>query len=792
MYFNKVDHPRNFSFVQTHRNPYAIGKRSFEFRTKDLGSDVHRIEVRSRIWKGNDSQAELDEKTFRSGRKRGETASRTRVLIDGNAEIILKEDDTEVFRSAAGRSFGVCGTKWLFRLEHYPQMRFYGMGEKSGRLEKSGTRTLFWNTDVAADFPVHEVTQASVDPMYVSLPYLLLRVPAGYVGILVDNPFPVFMNTGATEAIAPELHAEPEASDFFIGSSDGMPVLYLIYGQTADEVTCKLQRLCGTTPLPPLWALGHHQSRWGYGSAEDLERVVDEFEENLIPNDGLWLDIDYMDGYRVFTTSAERFPEPSAATAKLAERGYRVVAILDPGVKVDEAYEVYRDGMLKEIFCKNSENRPYIGFVWPGATVFPDFSLAEARAWWAERVADLTATGFAGFWLDMNDPSTGSSTLDEMRFARGKKAHESYHNQYALGMQQATRAGLLTVAPDRRPFLLSRSGYLSTSRLSAIWTGDNVSNYANMTVSIPMCLNLSLSGIPFNGADVPGFDGDADAALAAAWYKTAFLAPFLRNHSTASSRAQEPWAFGKKSAKVIGHYISLRYKLLPYLYNLFADQEESGRPIWRPMFYEFEDSPEFDETDDQFMVGPSIMQAPIVSEHRNSRKVVLPEERWWSPWDRRWLRGGREITAVESARSTPLYVREGSIIPMQIGVRETNRNDLANIELHLFVSEKYDGICTYLYRFDDGETTAYLSGGRTEILFTVSRDRKNVIVDAKVMKKGAGAATVRFFVYGYFGAIILKRTEKDDELEALRLTTASWTFAGTKVNPHATEPVQLG
>ncbi|HUX20287.1 MAG TPA: TIM-barrel domain-containing protein [Spirochaetia bacterium] len=792
MYYDKIDHPANFSFIQTRRNPFSLGRRTFDFKAKDLGSDVHRVEIRGRTWKSSYSQAHLDDKAFHAGGKKSETASQTRVIIDGSAEIILQEGDREIFRTVRERSFGVCGTKWVLRFERTPEMRFYGMGEKSGGLEKSGVRTVFWNTDVAGDFPLPVVAQATPDPMYVSIPYLLVRRPDCCIGVLIDNPFPVFMNTGASEALDQSAAPDTVGEDLFIGATDGTPVIYLIYGKSVDEVTCKLQRLCGTTPLPPLWALGHHQSRWGYGSFADLTALADSFDANSIPNDGLWLDIDYMDGFRIFTVNPDALPDPAKSTSELAERGYRVVAILDPGVKLDDKFELYKDGLLKEVFCKNSEGRPYVGFVWPGATVFPDFSLSEVRAWWAERVASFVELGFAGFWLDMNDPSTGSSKPNEMLFGRGKNPHESYHNQYALGMQEATHAGLVAARPESRTFLMSRSGFISSSRFSALWTGDNVSNYENLAVSIPMLLNMSLSGTPFIGADVPGFGGDADAALATTWYKTAFLSPLLRNHSTSVSRRQEPWAFGARVTKIIGHYISLRYRLLPYLYNLFIDQEELGRPIWRPIFYEFGEDPGFDDIDDEFMVGPAILQAPIIGPHRNSRKVLLPEARWWSPWDRRWLRGGREITAVESAKSTPMFIREGSIIPMQPGARETNRNRLDEVEIHLFVSENYEGICSYLYRWDDGESLAYREGARSSILFTVSRDRKNLIVDAKVLEKGAGGCRVKFFVYGYFGAIILKRTEKDDELEALTLTSAPWVFAGTKVSPHATEVIALG
>lgn len=842
MHYGKIDHPSNYSFVASNRNPYAIGERVFDFRVTDLGDDVHRLEVRNRAWKGHDDLAPLNDAVFHGAEASRATASipvrsvpagsarvpekraakgrtssprpvseRSSLRIDGAAELLLEAGGKLVLRSLSGQSFGVLGQKWLFQFQHRQEMRFYGMGEKSGPLERSGRRTLFWNTDLFADFTMHEIEQGDPDPLYVSIPYLLIRQPGSYVGILLDTPFPAFMASGAPApalmgAPVPNASAasqggsadgivggvEATGSELYLGAQDGPPTLYFLYGESAAEVTAKLQRLCGTTPLPPLWSLGHHQSRWGFRSFAELEEIGQGFRRNGIPNDGLWLDIDYMEGYRVFTIGRKGFAEPESHLAALKEAGQRVVAILDPGVKHERGYEVYEDASAKGLLCKNSEGRDYIGFAWPGQVAFPDFSLPETRSWWSSRVQDLAAKGFAGFWLDMNDPSTGTAPLDEMRFGRGKEPHESFHNEYALGMQIASRDGLAASAPDLRPFLLSRSASPGSSRYAAVWMGDNLSTFRHLAQSIPMALNLSLSGIPFVGADVPGFGGDADAAIAASWYKAAFLFPFLRNHSSISSRRQEPWSFGPRVTKVLAHYISLRYKLLPYLYNLFVDQEEAGTTILRPLFYEFEEDSSLATVEDQFMVGPSIMQAPIIREQRNSRKVRLPDARWWSAWDRRWLKGGREVTAVESARSTPIYFREGSIVPMQTGLRTTNENNLSEIELHLFVSERYDGISSYTYRFDDGETNGYREGRRSAVVFTVTRDRHNVIIDAKCIERGYGPLVVRFFVYGYFGSIILKRSEKDDELEALTLTSVPWYLAGTKVVPHASEPVTIG
>lgn len=787
MYFNKIDHPANFTFVATKKNPFSVEKRAFDFRLRDLGSDVHRIEVRSRGWKGTGSIAELDEARF------AEAKSTTRLLLEGSAELVLSRAKTPLFRAVRDEAFGVCGKRWIFQFELDSSMRFYGMGEKNNGFEKSGVRTLFWNTDVMGDFSLREAREGVTDPMYLSIPYLLIKLSeGGWLGVLINNPYPVFMSVGAADPMGQARDPEEERLPLSFGASNGMPVFYLIFGATADAVTCKLQLLCGTTSLPPLWALGHHQSRWGYRSAEDLLELDRSFREHGIPNDGLWLDIDYMNGYRIFTLSKEGFPDPEGAFTDLASRGRSVVAILDPGVKLDKKYSVYREGIARGLFCLTSEGREYVGLVWPGRTVFPDFSLSEARLWWADHVKELASRGIAGFWLDMNDPSTGPVTLEEMRFGHGKEEHESYHNQYALGMQIASREGLLAARPDERPFLLSRSAFISTSRFAAVWTGDNFSNQHHLAGSIPLSINLSLSGVPFNGCDVPGFDGDADAPLAIAWYKACFLFPFLRNHSSKFSRNQEPWAFDRRTTRVIAHYIGLRYKLLPYLYNLFVEQEEVGRPPLRPLFYEFPDGSEFDRLDDQFMVGPSLMQAPVLHSNANARKLRLPLGRWYGVWDRRWIAGGREVNAVQSSRTTPIYLREGAVLPMQRGTPTTNDTHLSEIELHLFVSDRFEGVTTYTYSFDDGHSFAYRSGARSAVQFSVTRDRRSVIVDARMAESGYGPLSVRFFVYDFFGSVILRTGETDDDIRVLSLKPEPWHFAGTRVVPLATEEVVVG
>ncbi|WP_455383565.1 glycoside hydrolase family 31 protein, partial [Salinispira pacifica] len=635
MLLHKIESPENFSFGTERKSPLTP-------RVTPLGEDVFRLDIAGRPWRSTYSHAVIDEKSFGGpprNRARGSTPDRAQLRLTPQGGVELHFDGAPRLRSFDGQELGLLGKKWIMVFDYADDMRFYGLGEKYGALEKTGVRTRFWNTDVFSDFPKAAVYQTRVDPLYVSVPYLLVVRDGFAAGILLNNPFAAYMDIAGVEGVAQEAQNRRRRR-FTIGAPDGRPQLYFIVGESAAEVTRKLHRLCGTTPLPPLWALGHHQCRWGYESDRDLRELAEQFRRHRIPNDGLWLDIDYMEGYRVFSFDRTLFPAPAAQIESIEQEDGHVVPILDPGVKADPDYPVYSEGVAAGHFCMTGEGRPYVGYVWPGRTVFPDFSLPETRRWWADHVREFAGQGISGVWIDMNDPSTGSADYEEMRFGRGRLPHAAYHNQYALGMQMATREGLLAASPGERPFVISRSGFISTGRYSAIWTGDNASNYANLAQSLQVCLNLSLSGVSFVGADVGGFGLDCTPELLVDWYKAAFLFPFFRNHSQKGTRRQEPWAMGALARSVISHYIRLRYKLLPYLYSLFADQATAGNPILRPLFLEFPSGQRNDlsRIQDQFMVGTALMQAPFVTEGAETRQVVLPSGSWYDPAAGGWVR----------------------------------------------------------------------------------------------------------------------------------------------------------
>lgn len=788
MYFNKSHQPDNFIFAD-HRHQtkkaWVIGGSKFRPRLDHLGEDVYRMSVKAKRWPTQHSQAELSSQF--------DSTSHGSVSLSAKSLCIKDCDGKALLTSRPGRVFGVSGRAWLMQFAYDKDMRFYGMGEKSIGFELSNKHTKFWNTDVWADFDGNVFVNGSPDPMYLSVPYMVIKRGNRYVGVLINNPFAVFMSTNPRVRIAEQAQAAGGENDsrLFIGAPDGKPDVYFIVGPTLAELTRKMQRLVGVTPLPPLWSLGHNQCRWGYESHKDLGRLDRHFRKHRIPNDGLWLDIDYMRGYRVFTWDNKHWPKPKKQVEDIQSRGQRVVPILDPGVKLDPANHAYQSGRKLDIFCKNPAGTDFVGFVWPGTTVFPDFSLAEARAWWAGHVKDtLGPCGITGVWVDMNDPATGLSENSEMLFGRGKHAHDTYHNQYALGMVRATHEGLLGANPDTRPFILTRSGFISTSRYAAAWTGDNFSNAHHLKQAIPMTLNLALSGIPFNGPDVPGFGGDPTRQLAVAWYKAGFLFPFFRNHSNKMQVEQEPWAFGERTMRVLRRYIRLRYKLLPYLYNLFIDQEQSGEAIARPLFYDFDDtkSQPLDRVDDQFMLGPAIMQAPVLEPGANSRAVVLPKADWFDAMRGNWIKGGRRVRVKTVTAQTPLYVRGGSVIPMRVGDPTDNRTDLREIELHLFVSTGFKGEVRYTYHADDGATFGYRRGERTSVEFVICRGRNGLVVKAEDSVFGYGPLRVRFVTYSKEKSLTLVEGKSS---RTVALSEGSWSFTGNKLRVCKSRPVTL-
>ncbi|HMO50325.1 MAG TPA: glycoside hydrolase family 31 protein [Kiritimatiellia bacterium] len=744
---------------------------------------IFRLTASSPFWKKSASQAGLRPPPM----SRKPSAAPYRLTLSEPFGLTVSGPGREpLLTTPKGMTFGICGKRSVFVLEQTPDMQFYGMGEKMRGLELSGIQTKFWNTDIFADFHWNEIAHDRPDPMYASMPYIIVKRGNTYLGLLLDNPHAAFASTGATIKIGGgQMNLGGSEKKFItFGAENGMPDLYIIVGPSLAELTRKMQKLVGVTPLPPAWALGYHQCRWGYKSEVCLNELDENFTKHGIPCDGLWVDIDYMDSFKVFTFNKDYFPSIDRTLKRLAAKGRKVVPIIDPGVKKEKKYPVYDSGKKADVFCKNPQGDDFVGLVWPGETVFPDFSLPETRRWWAKWVRDFAAHGFHGCWIDMNDPSTGSVLNEDMLFNRGKQPHDAYHNQYASGMAEATRAGFAAAHPGERPFVISRSGYLGIGKNAALWTGDNMSSYHYLRNCIAVSLNLALSGVPFNGPDIGGFAGDATPQLIQDWVKTCFLFPFCRNHSMIGTRHQEPWAFDDQTLRVMKHYIQLRYALRPYLYNLFIRQEEEGEAILRPLFHDFEDTEALPlgRIDDAFLAGPDILQAPILSEHERTREVILPGPgRWFSTMEDQWLEGGQKRSVTPGALQTPLYFRENAIVPMTPKLPETNGFDGRAVAFHVFLKNDSTGTAATTYAFDDGITEKYRDGKRSRLAITASVKNGVLHMDTQYTQKGYGACRPTFVLHDRFSTVIINGREA--ALEATKsflagTDLATWTANG--------------
>jgi alpha-glucosidase len=442
-------------------------------------------------------------------------------------------------------------------------------------------------------------------------------------------------------------------------------------------VLAQYTELTGRISLPPLWALGNQQSKWGYMDAHQVRAIARGFRERDIPCDVIHLDIDHMDGYRVFTFDETRFPDPARFVAELEEDGFKIVCITDPGVKVDEDYGVYTSGRDRDLYCKTKRGSEYRNVVWPGLCAFPDFTNPEAREWWGDQQAPLVEAGVAGVWCDMDEPALfvpeQSTMPDDVVHPGGSEAryHKDVHNLYGSLMARAAREGLQRLRPDRRPFVITRAGYAGLQREALQWTGDNSSWWEHLWMSMPQLQNLGLSGVSFCGVDIGGFFGDCNGELLARWTEFGIFQPFCRNHSQKGTVPQEPWAFGEPWESICREMLQLRMRLLPYLYGLFDEAARTGAPILRPLLFEYPDDPVTYTADDEFLCGDALLVAPITRPGIEHRHVYLPEGTWFQWWTGERIDGPAHVLAHAPLGRPAVYARANAAIPMWPVIQHT-------------------------------------------------------------------------------------------------------------------------
>jgi len=586
----------------------------------------------------------------------------------------------------------------------------YGGGEVTGPLLRNGQSIKLWNTDSGA---------YSVDNgkrLYQSHPWVMGVRPDGTsFGILFDTPYKAKLTTTDER-----INFETEGELFAI---------FVIDRESPQAVIKGLAELIGTMPMVPRWALGYQQCRFSYTPASRVIEVADTFRIKRIPCDVIWMDIDYMDGYRIFTFNPQTFPDPAALNRDLHIRGFHSAWMIDPGAKVDSTYFVYKSGTANDVWVKTAQGKEFHGDAWPGACAFPDFTQPKTVRWWADLYKDFLDKGVDGVWNDVNEPQisntpTGTMPEDNKHLGGDKipaGPHLKYHNVYGYLMVKASREGIMKARPQNRPFILTRSNFLGGQRFAATWTGDNASWESHMTMSVPMILTLGLSGQPFSGADVGGFLFNPDADLFGRWMVLGAFYPFSRGHACAGTINKEPWAFGQKVEDVSRMALERRYVLLPYYYTLLHEASETGMPIMRPVFFADPKDTLLRAEEQAFLIGENLLVVPEWAQN-----PALPKGIW------------RNLSLIpgddKDSYQAKLKIRGGAIIPTGKIIQNTNEKSLDPLTLLVCLDEKGEAHGT-LY-WDEGDNWSFKDGNYSFQHFTAIRTADNKVQVKITQKKG--------------------------------------------------------
>ena len=560
----------------------------------------------------------------------------------------------------------------------------YGTGETTGSLVRNGKKITLWNTD---NF---KYSLAEGKRLYQSHPWVLgVNSDGTAFGVIADNTW----------------KQQIDLSDSIRFISDGPAFrVVVIKRNSPQEVIKELTNLIGRMDMPPLWSLGYQQCRFSYVPDTRIKNVADTFRLKNIPCDVIWMDIDYMERFKVFTFDPLKIPDPKGVNDYLHKKGFHSIWMIDPGVKVEKDYFVYESGTSGNHWVQNHDGKEYHGKVWPGQCAFPDFTIPETKIWWSGLYKNFMATGIDGVWNDMNEPSVfdgPDGTMPENNWHRGggdlpAGSHLRYHNVYGMLMVKASREGILNANPAKRPFILSRSAFLGSNRYAATWTGDNCGTVDNMKLSIPMTLNLGLSGQAFSGPDMGGFTGITTPDLFGQWVAMGAFFPFMRGHASNDVNNKEPWAFGQEIENVSRTALNRRYRLLPYFYTLFHEASKTGMPVMRPVFFDDPKDTTLRKEDQVFLVGNDVLVIP-----KWAVSPVLPKGIW------------RAASFVGEDSTTDKYqaevkIKGGAIIPMGKIIQNTIQYSLDSLTLLVSLDKKGEAKGT-LYE-DAGDGFQYRKG----------------------------------------------------------------------------------
>ena len=594
----------------------------------------------------------------------------------------------------------------------------YGFGEKNGRLDKrgwdlGGYNYVMWNSDTPA-------YDSSTDPLYADIPFFMVLRGGQAHGIFLDNTWRSFFDVG---------REQPNLLTF--GADGGDMDYYFINGPDPKKVIERYTAMTGRMPLPPLWSLGYQQCRWSYYPESRVRRLADTFRQERVPADGIWLDIHYMQDYKPFTWNHERFPNPKKMISDLSAQGFHLVTILDGHPAAQKGYAPYDEGVAGNYFVKNPGGSIYKGAVWPGNSVFPDFSNPAAREWWGGLYKSLLDVGVAGIWNDMDEPSVfgmpyGTMPANVIFDNEGQPANSlEMHNVFGQLMSRSTFEGLGRLQPDKRAFVLTRSSFAGGQRYAALWTGDATADWSSLRQSVSMLLGLGVSGFPFVGSDIGGFARMPSAELCTRWLQASVFYPFMRMHTSIETPDKEPWSFGKRFEAINKRAIELRYELLPYIYNVMQHASETGVPALRPLFLDFPGDGQTAGIDEEFLFGSDLLVAPVLWEGAGSRDVYLPEGDWFDYWTGQHYAGNSTVSVPVTLDSIPIFVRGGGFIFRQPVVQYTSK--MLGNPLKVLIAPAIESESS-LYE-DDGESLKYRNGNFMERHFHQVSNAQSVVLE---------------------------------------------------------------
>ncbi|XP_022867689.1 uncharacterized protein LOC111387364 [Olea europaea var. sylvestris] len=578
-------------------------------------------------------------------------------------------------------TFELVNKKQRVNIELPPGTSFYGTGEVSGQLERTGKTIVTWNTDA------HGYDEKTTS-LYQSHPWVLAVLSDGKaLGVLADT----------TRRCKIDLSKE---SNIKIVAPISYPLITFGPFDSPEDVLMSFSRAVGTVFMPPKWSLGYHQSRFSYDSDQRVREIASTFREKKIPCDVIWMDIDYMDGSRCFTFHKDRFSDPKSLANYLHQNDFKAVWLLHPWIKHEDGYIIYNSGSKEDIWIQTAGGEPFVGEGW----VFPDFTKSEARSWWASHVKDFVTNGVDGIWIDLNEPRVSETTMPDSIIHRGdpeyggKQDHSHYHNVYGMLMARSTYEGMKLANDKKRPFMLTRAGFVGSQRYAATWTGANRSNWEHLRMSIPMVLNLGLSGQPYSGSDIGGYIGNAESKLFRRWMGVGAMFPFCRGHSLKNSANHEPWSFDEECEEVCRLALRRRYQLLPHIYNLFYLAHTRGTPVATPTFFADPKDMGLRKQDNSFLLGPVLVYASTSDASNYQEQHELPKGIWIS------------FDFDDYHQDLPfLYLKGGSIIPLAPpcqNVGEAKREDDITLLVALDKHGKAEG---FLYE-DAGDGYEYLNG----------------------------------------------------------------------------------